>query len=1003
MATVQQLIDEAHRVITESQEGGNTQSRIGNLYLGIIDFIDILDKRTIDGYEYDDTELKNAIRRVDEAIETLDRSIDDALVIVNQERDRLDNLVNELDRDIENKVNRMLDDASTLEDHASTIRELVNEGEIYWKSEWDANIEAYLQEVGVWARNGDVIKTQWTEIKQDVSSIQSTVAEVQTDLSGRPTSTQWSQITQKVNSIEQSVNSLVYDGDVTEALQSSINQSIEDGIAKLSLETTYAQTKDMGDAEEVIRWMHSALRNSASSEQTYAEIVAAGKDGLNNAIADMRTCVTTITNGDYLQYVSEASMETKVNECITGLYSKATSEESLTNIFSQVKKGKEDISEITVHCTGDYSDASIATKFENFRAGLVVHSDLEGAKAEITAAYTDEITKSAANLVLKSTMNEALAQMSADYNDKFAGVVAKADLDTAFVEMVAATTDTTNGPIASIVAAINGGKSSIKMTATEIEMTDAFANSLVANAAFVGYLTGGNASFSGNITAKTLTLGNTVKIPQANIKDLADSFKNVNDDIKAVDDKFTGVDTRFSGIDGRIDGVDSRIDEVDSDIEGITTTLGGFSSDLSTLNGALATKLSSSDVQVSEQTTKDGLTKRTITIGTGNEFTEIEGGDFLLHNIGRGTSSDTSKDYFMVSTEGVLRAHNAIIYGTIYANGGEIAGWEIAENILKHSSGNVGMYSGDSSTSDNNYSPVRFWAGGNRDSAPFRVTHAGSIYSNKGALSGWTMTEYELKSPNEKVGLYSGSSGSDPVRFWAGNSSRDSASYRVSESGKLYASNAEIVGKFQTGTTGNYITIDTSNGDGRISLLNFAELYGSSTYGGWLNFTHGSYTGTYRADYMQLVGSGGEITAGCNVSTSIIQVGSIYASSRAAVAQGYISATKNNKTTTVDGENGVVGPSDIRLKDIVGDSILSVEDIAEAPSFKFKWKDGDDSIHVGTSAQYWQDVLPEAVQESNGYLAINASTIATISSINTAREVVALKKRIAELEAKLSA
>ena len=64
MATIKQLIDEANLVIAEMKEGGNTKTRIGNLYLGIIDFIDIIDKRTAEGYEYDDTALKEAISPV---------------------------------------------------------------------------------------------------------------------------------------------------------------------------------------------------------------------------------------------------------------------------------------------------------------------------------------------------------------------------------------------------------------------------------------------------------------------------------------------------------------------------------------------------------------------------------------------------------------------------------------------------------------------------------------------------------------------------------------------------------------------------------------------------------------------------------------------------------------------------------------------------------------------------------------------------------------------------
>lgn len=56
---------------------------------------------------------------------------------------------------------------------------------------------------------------------------------------------------------------------------------------------------------------------------------------------------------------------------------------------------------------------------------------------------------------------------------------------------------------------------------------------------------------------------------------------------------------------------------------------------------------------------------------------------------------------------------------------------------------------------------------------------------------------------------------------------------------------------------------------------------------------------------------------------------------------------------------------------------------------------------MGSIAQYWQDVLPEAVLEGNdeeSTLSLQYGVAAMISAITTAREVVRLKKRVAELE-----
>lgn len=85
-----------------------------------------------------------------------------------------------------------------------------------------------------------------------------------------------------------------------------------------------------------------------------------------------------------------------------------------------------------------------------------------------------------------------------------------------------------------------------------------------------------------------------------------------------------------------------------------------------------ANVLHSTDVTVAQAVTANGLTTRTITVG-GQSFTEIEGGDFILTNIGKGTDSNGS-NYIRISNDGLLKARNALIYGTIYATDGYFGG-----------------------------------------------------------------------------------------------------------------------------------------------------------------------------------------------------------------------------------------------------------------------------------------------------------------------------------------
>lgn len=93
--------------------------------------------------------------------------------------------------------------------------------------------------------------------------------------------------------------------------------------------------------------------------------------------------------------------------------------------------------------------------------------------------------------------------------------------------------------------------------------------------------------------------------------------------------------------------------------------------------------------------------------------------------------------------------------------------------------------------------------------------------------------------------------------------------------------------------------------------------------------------------------------------------------------------------------------SDIRLKTVTSYVDLSVEAIANAPALCFNWK-ADGKADMGTSAQYWQSVLPTIVHAyEDGYLAMSYDKAALLSVISVAKETVSIKQRIKELEAEI--
>ena len=97
--------------------------------------------------------------------------------------------------------------------------------------------------------------------------------------------------------------------------------------------------------------------------------------------------------------------------------------------------------------------------------------------------------------------------------------------------------------------------------------------------------------------------------------------------------------------------------------------------------------------------------------------------------------------------------------------------------------------------------------------------------------------------------------------------------------------------------------------------------------------------------------------------------------------------------------------SDERLKDILEELTLSIQNIANVRIVNYKLKSHPErSPYVGTIAQDWQEILPNAImQDKDGNLALNYEAVAVASAVTAAREIVALKEENAQLKARLAA
>lgn len=473
-------------------------------------------------------EEKEQMENLAEQLVAVSNGLDTANEVAASEKQRLNGLLDGIQASIDSmtaqaeadeaSIQQLAADiqsqAASIQEHSEWIQNREEEDTTSWKSGWNANIEAYLQEVGIWARDNGITETQFTQLSQSVDTISSSVsslqedmqtkatktefstitqkadaietrvASVETGLEGKATTTQFSQLSQtvdgintrvssveedvegkvgasefstlsqRVNSIDLAVQALTpsEDGSISDQMQATIEQAVRDGVAELNLSATYAKkstetdleaTQDeLEDAEKVLEWMYSGLKISTDPEKTFNELVSAGKEGLANAVADLRTYVQKLKNGDY---VASTAITSAVNNAIAALYSEAGNNNAKSLIFSKIasntnsidgletdmdtaqdaieqlqddlsdglnniNQNTQDIAAIVTSATGDNTSATIATKFANWKAGLATTSYVDGATAGLVSS--DVLDQRVASFISQSDLDSATATMA---------------------------------------------------------------------------------------------------------------------------------------------------------------------------------------------------------------------------------------------------------------------------------------------------------------------------------------------------------------------------------------------------------------------------------------------------------------------------------------------------------------------------------------------------------------------------------------------------------------
>ena len=193
----------------------------------------------------------------------------------------------------------------------------------------------------------------------------------------------------------------------------------------------------------------------------------------------------------------------------------------------------------------------------------------------------------------------------------------------------------------------------------------------------------------------------------------------------------------------------------------------------------------------------------------------IKADNFYINPDGSFGSSDGTNPTFSVAANG-----NVYVKGNIVATSGTIGGWKATSTALYDATADtVGAEAGG--IGQKGSSPA-FWAGTyfyNRNNAPFKVEHDGSMTAKKGNIAGFTITDESLYRGHQ--GSYVGIT-SDTWTLGIGSSSYTSyadAHFRVSRSGVCVARN---------------ITISDLSGDSSLTSSGGINLFNSTGYGGSL-------------------------------------------------------------------------------------------------------------------------------------------------------------------------
>ena len=517
---------------------------------------------------YDDSWISDEINGIKgDVLQSIAR-LDQFNTLVTNVSSRLDTEIQERDNNIQAKIEELMEDAAWLQENFP-------QGVTQWDAGWNQNLEAYLQTVGYWTTDGNnQTITQWSKLRQDLNSIETSVNSLKVDgnLTQALTTSIQQLITDKIASLQLGTTyaTVARVGDVEKVLEwmySGLESSASEDIT--FSEMSSMAKNDFVSAISDIRTQVSKVANGDFVAQTelaskVGDTIAAMllQSSSDNALAGMSARLDTVEqNTDTLSQnvaslilgvtgsSSTADLTTVVANKLAGFTTSADIASAKSEIYSAIgAKDSNDqfisIASLKTQSDNDHSTISgIASRvgaLETNEAGFLASANLDTAVSSLFSQNSS--TKSSVTTEISNSIGTAKTEIysaigAKDGSDNFisiadlktqadangsnitavttrvgtletnqSGFVASSDLDSAVAEMFASSGNGQNATAkANVVALVKDNKASLELTADDVNIT---ANDINLN----GYLTGGSASFKGDVEATSFTTGSVTEV-----------------------------------------------------------------------------------------------------------------------------------------------------------------------------------------------------------------------------------------------------------------------------------------------------------------------------------------------------------------------------------------------------------------------------------------------------------------------------------------------------------